>query len=203
MESDITGILLAGGQSSRMGTNKALVRLHGKPLIEYGLEVLREVTPEVILSTGRNPFHYGNLPVVQDVHPGCGPAGGIFSALQYSKTSLNLVLGCDMPFIPACLLRLLIEEARRHPADITLPADGDGNVQPLCGLYRRELLPFLEESILLGKLKLKRIVTEVNARVIPLGQAHPCFRSHIFLNMNSPGLLKQAEELWDSPDAGS
>lgn len=196
MKSEVTGIILAGGQSKRMGTNKAFVRLKEKPLIEYALDALQKVTPNVILSAGTEPFHYKNLPVVKDIYPGCGPMGGIYSALRFSNTDLNLVLSCDMPFVSTELLNFLIEEAAEHDADVTLPVDEQGYRQTLCAVYSKNMLPQLEKSLLQKKLKLKILIAGVNFRIIPVGTTHKYFRQNTFLNMNTPELINQFEKTW-------
>jgi len=197
MKSEVTGIILAGGQSKRMGTNKAFVRLNEKPLIDYSLDILREVTPHIILSVGSEPFRYKNLPVVKDVYPGCGPMGGIYSALRYSNTDLNLVLSCDLPFVPADLLKFLTEEARNDDADVTLPVDEHGYWQTLCAVYRKSILPKMEEAVIQKNLKLKMIVSNVKSRIIPVGKTHKYYQSDAFLNMNTPeDVFKQTKKQW-------
>jgi molybdopterin-guanine dinucleotide biosynthesis protein A len=197
MNSEVTGIILAGGQSKRMGTNKAFVRLNGKQLIDYALDILKEVTPHVILSVGSESFRYKNLPVVKDVYPGCGPIGGIYSALQYSNTDLNLVISCDLPFVPADLLKFLTEEARNDDADVTLFVDEHGYWQTLCAVYRKSILPQMEEAVIQKNLKLKMIVSEVKYRIIPVGKTHKYYQSNAFLNMNTPeDVFKQTKKQW-------
>lgn len=196
MDSEITGIILAGGQSNRMETNKAFVRLHGKPLISYALDALTAVTPKVILSVGPEEISYNDLPVVHDLYPGCGPAVGICSALRFSETDMNLIISCDMPFVPTGLLKFLVEEARVHRADVTLPVDEHGYWQTLCAIYRKSILPEMEKSIMQKKLKLRTIVKEVNSRIIPVGKGHQHYCSNAFLNLNTPEIIKQAEKHW-------
>lgn len=180
-----------------MGTNKAFVRLNGKQLIDYALDILKEVTPHVILSVGSESFRYKNLPVVKDVYPGCGPIGGIYSALQYSNTDLNLVISCDLPFVPADLLKFLTEEARNDDADVTLFVDEHGYWQTLCAVYRKSILPQMEEAVIQKNLKLKMIVSEVKYRIIPVGKTHKYYQSNAFLNMNTPeDVFKQTKKQW-------
>lgn len=198
MHSDITGIILAGGQSKRMGFSKAFVRFNGKPLIDHALLTLKEITPNVILSVGTNPIEYKNLPVVKDIYPDRGPMGGIYSALLHSETDLNLVLSCDMPFIPAGLLQLLVEEAREHQADVTLPADEHGYWQTLCAVYRKSLLSRMRDAVVEDKLKLKTFLAEVNSTIIPLNEGHKYYRTNAFLNMNTPEMIHEAEKQWIS-----
>lgn len=197
MKSELTGIILAGGQSKRMGTNKAFVRLNRKLLIDYVLDVLKEVTPRIILSVGSEIIHYENLPAVQDIFPGSGPLGGIYSALQYSETEMNLVISCDMPFVSAELLSFLIEETTEHHADVSLPVDEHGYWQPLCAVYRKSILPYLENAILKKELKLKMIIEKVNYKVISIDKMHKFYNPNAFLNMNTPeDVNNHTEKKW-------
>lgn len=194
MNSEVTGIILAGGQSKRMGTNKAFVRLNGKPLIDYALDALNKVTPNVILSAGTESLNYKNLPAVKDVFPGCGPMGGIYSALRFSNTELNLVLSCDMPFISADMLNFLVEKATEYKSDVTLPIDEEGYFQPLCAVYRKSMIPCFEQAILRQELKLKWMIEKVNFRIIAIENTNKSYNSKTFLNMNTPEMIKQTEK---------
>lgn len=186
MDRELTGFILAGGESRRMGTPKAFVRLNGKQLIDYAWEALKEVAPRVILSAGKLPLSYRDLSVVQDLFVDHGPVGGIYSALRSSPTELNLVLSCDMPFVSVDLLNLLVDAAANHPFDITLPVDEQGLLQPLCAVYRKSMVPYLERAILQKELKLKTIIQKVNYQAIPIEKSHPVYHSRLFYNMNTP-----------------
>ncbi|MFV0375958.1 MAG: molybdenum cofactor guanylyltransferase [Mangrovibacterium sp.] len=190
MKSEITGIILAGGQSKRMGTNKAFVPLNGKLLIDYAFDVLTEVTPHIVMSVGTEIVHYKNLAAVQDIFPGSGPLGGIHSALQHSETEMNLVLSCDMPFVSVELLQFLIEEATKNQSDVTLPVDEHGDWQPLCAVYRKRILPHLENAILQKEFKLKMVIGKVNYNAISIGKVYKFYHPNAFLNMNTPEDIK-------------
>jgi molybdenum cofactor guanylyltransferase len=199
MNFEITGIILAGGQSKRMGYNKALVKLKGRPLIEYSLNALRGVTGNIVLSVGSEMFQYKNLPSVTDIIPGCGPVGAIWSALRYSTTVMNLVISCDMPFVPVPLLKMLIKEAEEYGAPVTLPVDNKGCLQPLCAVYNKSILPLFNEAVIQKKFKLKDLISEAGMRQIKTDQSHDLFSPGIFFNMNTPDDLKNADEQ-RSPD---
>jgi molybdenum cofactor guanylyltransferase len=101
--SAIGGYVLAGGRSSRMGTDKALLRLAGKPLVEHAVTKLRRICSEVhILSSNSELSLYA--PLVPDLHPGCGPLGGIEAALAHSTHPWNLFIPVDLPFVPSAFL---------------------------------------------------------------------------------------------------
>jgi len=105
----VTGIILAGGKSSRMGAEKGLQELCAKPLIHYAIEVLSGLCNTIIISSSSEAYKSLGHKVVADVIPGIGPMGGIYSALQQSKTEENLVLSCDLPFVSQELMSYILE----------------------------------------------------------------------------------------------
>ena len=103
----VGGYVLAGGRSSRMGRDKALLELAGKPLIEHAVTKLRRVCAEVHILAGAEGEHAGlarYAPLVHDLHPGCGPISGIEAALTHTTHDWNLILAVDVPFLPTALL---------------------------------------------------------------------------------------------------
>ena len=180
----VSGYLLAGGQSSRMGTNKALLRFRGKLLVEHGLEKLSQVCVEVAIAGGSAELApYGRI--IPDQFPGQGPLGGIVSALEHSTTEWNLFLAVDMPMLPVAALRSLLLGVNQD-ALVTLPQTG-GQVQPLCGLYSRRSLPVLRDELLRG-----------NCRVRAAVEATGSFRYwpaplEWFTNVNTPEEFTAAE----------
>ncbi len=98
-EQKYTGIILAGGQSSRMGKEKGLMRWKGKTLIEHAIAILSPLCENIIISANNDHFDSFGYPVVGDLFPGCGPMGGIFSVLTKSETLNNLVIPSDTPFV--------------------------------------------------------------------------------------------------------
>ena len=104
-----TGILLAGGSSSRMGTDKGMVEFQGKKLAEYALDLLSRFCDEIIISTG-NPEYAGfGFRIIPDQLPGKGPLSGLAATLPLSSNEWNLVLGCDMPYTNSALFEFLLE----------------------------------------------------------------------------------------------
>ena len=144
--------MLAGGRSSRMGRDKALLEWDGETLIELALRKLRTVCSEVAIAGGGTELaRFGR--VIPDETPGCGPLGGIVAALEQSAYEWNLFLAVDMPFVPEEALRSLVAAA--GGTDLVVLAQADGYVQPLCGMYSRRALPGLRRELEAGRLKLK------------------------------------------------
>ncbi len=194
MEKAVTGIILGGGEGRRMGMRKPGVLLNGKPLIGHAYDILSQMTDTLLLSNGNGqPEWEGTLPV-GDIFPGCGPAGGIYSALSQSRSDLNVLLSCDMPFVTVELLQVLLDEAVRSDAAVTLPVDEKGFPQPLCAIYRKSFLPFLETALSEKKLKLVRIIEAASSRELPIVPGHPCYSPWLFRNINTPEELREAEQ---------
>jgi len=178
----ITGIVLAGGESSRMGTDKSFVVYRGKYLIEHVIGVLQNHCETVLISANSARYSQFGLKTVPDRYKNCGPAGGIFSALVESETVNNLVVGCDMPFISPELIALLLENAGN--SDCVIPVHG-GKTEPVVALYRKSALPEIEKCLVEGIFKLHRIIDLLDSKRIDVStllEKNPA----LFRNFNSP-----------------
>jgi molybdopterin-guanine dinucleotide biosynthesis protein A len=135
----VTGVILAGGRSSRMGSNKALLPFRGGRFIEAIHRQLRTLFAEVLLVTN-TPEQYGFLdcPMVLDLHPGMGALAGLQAGLLHSGTPHIFAVACDMPYLDDTLIRTLSE--RRHRADVVIP-EGPHGPEPLHAVYGRTCLP--------------------------------------------------------------
>ena len=185
------GFVLAGGKSSRMGTDKAFLDFDGRTLLARALEVVGESCPKVLIVGDVAKFAaYG--PVIQDVYPGCGPLGGIHTALAHSSSELNLMLAVDMPFVSSGLLGLLLSAAQETDAVVTVPQTSRG-FQPLCAVYRRSFLEVAEEALRTGKYKIDALFAASNVRTISEQELSAAgFSDHTFANVNTPDDLLSA-----------
>ena len=161
----MNAFLLAGGQSTRMGRDKALLEIGGRPLVVHMLELLRGL--------GLNPRICGSRPdlarfaeVVSDNFPGCGPLAGIEAALSVSNSELNLFVPIDTPGIPSEFLRWMVARAETSQAVATLPFYG-GRPQPLCAVYSRPLQQGLTRSLAAGD---RKVITAIQASAAMLGE---------------------------------
>jgi molybdopterin-guanine dinucleotide biosynthesis protein A len=189
--SDVAAFILAGGKSTRMGTDKAFVVLEGRTLLARALDVARAVTADVRIVGDAAKFA-GLAPVVEDVFPGCGPLGGIHAALRASAAELNLMLAVDVPFVSAGLPEFLIERARGTAAVVTVPRVGGW--QPLCAVYRREFAEVAEAALHEGRYRIDALFQVVPTAVISeeeLGAAG--FSSAMFRNLNTREDVEGAE----------
>jgi molybdopterin-guanine dinucleotide biosynthesis protein A len=136
---DITGVILAGGKSSRFGTNKALAPFRGAPLIEHVAETLRSVFRDVLVVTNAQQTYLNlGLPSVVDIVPDQGPMGGIVTAFQNTINDRIFAVACDMPVLDATAIREIISQAGE--TDAAVPVH-DGIREYLMALYSRRLLP--------------------------------------------------------------
>ena len=168
----LTGAILAGGHSSRFGSNKALFAPHGEPLISKAAGLLRPLTGEVLVSA--SPAHAGTydflgLEIVEDLHPDSGPLGGLEALLQRCSTPWLLVLTCDMPFVDSDALLTMIRHALQpqgHHHGVFPRALAwrrcDGSISPFPLLIEQDALAILQDRIRAGKLSMKGLLCAVD-----------------------------------------
>jgi len=180
----ITGIVLAGGKSSRMGENKSLMKLNGKTMIEFSIEALSPLCEEVVISSDHQVYDFTGCAVWPDEHKDQAPMVGIFSCLRKSKTDLNILLTCDMPMVSTELLEYLL--ANSGESDITVPVQENGMVEPLCGIYKKGALDILEKCIEEGNFRMTDCITRSSHRLVTIGGKSPFDRTNQFLNINTP-----------------
>jgi len=211
---DLTGIILAGGESRRMGgRNKAFLELDGRPLIEIVIGHVQSVCAEVLIVAGdTSPYAKLGVPLVEDRFRGVGVLGGLHAGLEAASHELALVVGCDMPFLNPGLLRAFAERAKgydvvvlRHapPAPPAHPpreaggTEGGLFIEPLHAAYRRTCLPAIEAVIETGERRIVSFFSHVRVRTITPAEIafiDPDLRS--FRNVNMPEEWDGVQEEW-------
>lgn len=203
--SPLSVAILAGGQSRRMGTDKALVRLTpgGQTLVERVVAAVGAVADEVLIVANDERLGFLGLRTVPDAYPGAGSLGGIYSAVAAAAHPHCLVVACDMPFLSAALLRAMAAAPRDY--DVCAPylvvgknrqGGGKGVYETLHAIYGREALPAMREQLALGNYRIVGFFPQVRVRALPeaLMRAHdPALRS--FFNVNTPERLAEARAL--------
>ena len=181
----ISVFILAGGKSTRMGSDKALLELAGKPLIARAVELARKLSSDVKIVGDMVKFSaFG--PVVSDVYLNHGPLGGIHAALAASITDWNLGLGVDLPFIKAEFLKYLVGEAQSSGAVVTVPSTSH-YFEPLGAVYRAQFRATAERALSAGKNKIDALFSELSLRVITEEElTRAGFTPAIFRNLNTP-----------------
>jgi molybdopterin-guanine dinucleotide biosynthesis protein A len=187
-----SAFVLAGGQSSRMGTDKAFVQLDGRTLLERALKLAAAVAAEVYIVGSKQKFAtFGR--VIEDEFPNHGPLGGIHAALRASDTDCNLILAVDMPFVESRFLEYLLERALRTGAVVTVPRAG-GGWQPLCAAYRRPFSDVAEPALRAGRNKIDPLFAQVEVRVVEEAELlQHNFALDMFRNLNTPAELEKAQ----------
>ncbi len=196
MEIEVTGVLLAGGNSRRMGEDKRYLVVGEQTLLERGLAVLRSLFQQVLVVIAQDsPPLDVDARVVRDLLPACGSLGGLHSGLTEASTPYIFVVACDMPFLdPAVIAQFT---SRRATADIVM-AKLAGRLHPMHALYGQRCLPVVEQMIRAQQLKIQDMVSQTSLRVHYVTEADlltldPSGRS--FHNVNTPADLVLARSL--------
>jgi molybdopterin-guanine dinucleotide biosynthesis protein A len=189
-------VIQAGGQSTRMGENKALKPFLGRPLVQRVIERLAPVADELLLTTNQPvDFAFLNLPLFTDVKPGRGPLGGLYSALVSAKYPKVAVVACDMPFASAPLLVAAAGFLEKDKADVVIAETAEG-FEPLHAVYRRETcIPAIESAIEADQWRMISWFPQVKIRRLTpgeLGLYDP--ESLAFWNVNTPEEFSKAEQ---------
>lgn len=143
-KNELTGIVLAGGKSGRMGVDKGLIVWKGKPFAQYSIEALRPFCDHILIITGNSEYARFGLPLVKDEYPNIGPMGGLHAGLKASNSKHHIVLSCDMPLVDEEIIRLLLTGSKNCQA--VVPAV-DNKIIPVCAYYHSSALPLLEKEI--------------------------------------------------------
>ena len=197
---EISAYILAGGRSSRMGSDKAFLELRGRTLLARTLDLAKSVTERVKIIGDPNKFaSFG--PAIADVFPDHGPLGGIHAALADSQTQWNLILGVDLPFLDALLLKYLVKAAAASNAVVTVPRLGD-YYQTLCAIYSKQFALLAERALEENRNKIDALFAKIPLRVIDEQElAAAGFHAILFRNLNTPEDWEQAKRELESRSA--
>lgn len=179
----LTGIVLAGGKSSRMGQDKGLMSFQGKLLIDYPIEIMKLFTSQILISSNQESYQNLGYPVIPDEYPHCGPISGLHAALSASNTEWNLVLSCDTPYATPSLFQQMLPLIQSSP-DAIIPLHSQG-MEPLVAIYHKSMASFFEQKIHEGQYKLQKVLKE---RMICFFSANDSDleKSNLFFNINTP-----------------
>lgn len=186
---DITGIVLAGGKSSRMGTDKSLLKWKGITLVERAIDLLKPFCSQVIISSNNFVYDFTGHETWPDELPQQAPIVGIFSCLKRSATDVNIILSCDMPYVSADLITHLLGCSGKHA--VVVPVH-DGFTEPLCGIYKQSILPILEKHITNNEFSLHRFIESCPHHYAEIDKHLPFFNNKLFLNINTPDDLRRS-----------
>lgn len=193
---ETTAIILAGGQSSRMGQNKALLDIEGKTVIERIVTEIDKVVDHKIIATNTfSDYEFLNLPMVEDNWKGIGPLGGIQAGLTASQTDRNIIIACDMPFISSQIASFLLSKLSEYDGVVPII---NGRIHPLFAAYRRDVRHVIEKLIKANRHRITYILPEIHGKVlteIDLENEGFDLSEYEFFNMNDPGKYKEAIQM--------
>lgn len=180
----VTGIILAGGLSSRFGKDKSLAEFRGKTFIQHNIDILSQFTSNILISSNTTYHKKTGFPIIHDKIKNIGPAGGILSTLQHSQTKWNIVISVDLPLMNEHYLRYLADN--RNEALVTIGKDSKGKIHPLCGLYSTDIVCYLQANIVKKKYSMKELLKTLPKVNILAPPENAFFYSDtIFKNINT------------------
>lgn len=164
MEQTLSGVVLAGGKSSRMGRDKAFITVRGRTLLQRQVDKLRAAGIEDIMISDRESEKLGRY--VPDIYPDFGPLGGLHACLKSAKGDACVVISVDTPMVPTFALNLLIGAFQGSGCDAAV-IENDGIVQPLIGVYSVSVLPAIEEMIQSGDGDMMDLLKKIKTVQVP------------------------------------
>jgi molybdenum cofactor guanylyltransferase len=195
MYTNITGIILAGGKSTRMGKNKSLLPLIGKTVIEGVVELMQSIFDYVIIITNTpEEYSFIDIPMYRDIYEYKGPLAGIHSGLSHSDTDNNFIISCDIPLMNKTMIKYIID----YKTDkLITVCKADGFIQQLAGRYSKSVLPVAEDFLKTNvaetrnqnqakqKCKVLSLLDEVGVEIIE-AEKLDIYHQYLFYNMNRP-----------------
>lgn len=181
MHEKVTGIIIAGGKSNRMGKNKALVKYRHQRLIDCAIQIFDPVVDFLIISSNTS---LPNVPyvMVKDEIKDIGPLGGLYTALKKSHTQNNIVIACDIPNVSSEFYDRLVKKLEGF--DAAVAEHSNGKIEPLVAAYSKSIIPTIEECIDNKDYKLINLLKRINTNHVITR------RSSMFVNINTPDDLE-------------
>ena len=190
---ETAGFVTAGGLSSRMAKDKAWLDIGGQSMIERVIAALTSVSTNVSIIANDPDYSRLGLPVFADKLKGIGPLEAIRTALTNTDSSQILLVACDLPFVTPELFRYLVRVQGNH--QIVVPFGPDEQLEPLCAIYCKEVLPRVEELIDRGERKVRRLFANATTRLVAFNELQHLPGSDLFFeNVNTPGDYSRAQE---------
>ncbi|MBP2831506.1 molybdenum cofactor guanylyltransferase [Aquimarina sp. U1-2] len=162
----ITGIILAGGKSQRMGQDKGLMIVNNKPFIQHIIDALMPLTHEIIIVSNTSAYDTFAIKRVEDHIPNAGPIAGIHAGLMHSKTVNNIILSCDVPMITTSLLEKLTSY-KNDDYDV-VQFEANRKTMPLIALYKKRCAAYCLDVLSRGEKRLRTLISEMNTKTIVL-----------------------------------
>jgi molybdopterin-guanine dinucleotide biosynthesis protein A len=188
---EVTGFVLSGGMSKRMGEEKGLALFNNKPLVSYAIDALQPICGKIYISANDQLESYAQLghDLIKDDIRGIGPMGGIISCLKRSESRYNIILSCDTPFVRTELFADLLKEIDNH--QVAVP-EQDDFIEPLCAVYATNVIWEMEAFIEKGNYKLTDFVESTNLKRVAIHSSLPYYEPDMFTNINTRQDLKNS-----------
>ncbi len=196
---DVSCIVLAGGRSTRLGRNKVVEKIGNQSLIERVISRLSDLESDIIIVAAKESSmpqltNFHRLKQVNDIYPGRGSLGGIYTGLTTSQTNYNLVVACDMPFLNLDLLRYMISNAEGYEA--VIPKSNYDVLEPLHAVYSKHCIPAIESLIKKDRFSILELYPLIKVKYLEYSEVERLDPQHLsFFNINTEEDLKVAKEL--------
>ena len=195
----IAAVILAGGKSSRMGKDKALLNLGKQKMIEYVLEEIRDVFKDILIIGSPESYDFPGVPVEPDIIPGRGPLSGIHAGLIHTGKDYVFVTACDMPFVNKKLIQYMINKLD-NKYDVLIPRVGEF-MEPLFALYGKRCIAPIEENLNAGRYKVLDFLPKVRVNYIYPEEINAFVEPEkVFFNVNTPQELERAKDIFSNKD---
>lgn len=195
---DISGFLLAGGKSTRMGRDKALLEIGGETLLERLARLLTPLVASLTVLGAPERYARFGLEVLPDAVAEKGPLAGLVTGLRASAATWGLFVACDLPYLDARFLRFLLGQARNVSEDAIVPETAHG-LQPLCALYRRTCLPVFERALAGDNAAIVHSLAALRVRRLDRALLKKfAFAETLFENINTPEDYQRARRVWEA-----
>ncbi|SES79322.1 molybdenum cofactor guanylyltransferase [Oceanobacillus limi] len=190
----VCSVVLSGGNSSRMGTNKSLLKLNGKTVIESIIKQLERCSDEIVVSANNNKdYDFLSVPIINDRFNNKGPLAGMEAALYYIKADYYVIAACDMPFVDSKVYRYLINNIGSHDAIIPVY---QGRIHPVSGVFKRDVLPHIQHLLNRDQLSIRKLFNHINVKFMEEFTTIPSSQlENHFFNMNKPADYEKAKFL--------
>ena len=174
--------VLAGGKSTRMGTDKGLMDFQGRKMIEHVLDALK-ISKRISIISNNEAYRQFGYPVYSDIYKDCGPLDGIITGLKNSNSDWCIAISCDLPFITSEILSFLLKNTGANVSHAIVPVH-DNNIEPLCALYHKSSLPELERLLQEDEFKMHNVLKRLNTLYLDI-PANQFDTKILFRNINS------------------
>ena len=163
-KNNITGIILAGGKSSRMRTEKGLILYKNKPFIKHIIEAMKPLVSNIIIICNTRAYERFGFKCYEDLIKNTGPLAGIYTGLSYSKTDNNLIVSCDIPLVNTVVLQKLIDQ--KNDASEVIQLQSQGKNLPLIALYKKSCKMIFKKELHQNQKKVQKALKKCNVKTV-------------------------------------